>query len=337
MKAHWTSLLAIAQLLLSLPHLARAEGGSCALLDSWITAADYAASTPARNHKERTRRESLEWEARKQATGEIFDAYLASRWDLSRLEPCLADRPEKSRFLNSLYSEFFDRSIAQLRKGAGPQTHALLKLLDRRASDGNLSLFRLTGHFQAESPTEQKGGFHRGSGSIYMDLGRVPHGEWLILLVHELLHSLDDQLAVASREYSSDTRAKLLVDLAKRTDRPAELAPGERSELDAWIEAGLGRGLWAEYRAWWATRAIYLEGLRLGRLSHVDWLDSAMHPELSGLAAKRALYDSISARSSRPSEGLFKRPLIQAALDEVLEAHATGGKLPPLGGFAVFK
>jgi hypothetical protein len=275
-----------------------------------------------------------EYEARAEAASRIFDLYLAGRYKAHELEACVDSMGESSSFLGTLQSVFYQRSLEKLRAARSPALQKFLKLYDAKVPPGTLPLFRLTGHFKEESPTIYKGGFHRASGSIFMDVARTPPGEWLVIFCHELLHSLDEKTWAAVRVYSQTELVKDFVRWSSEAKDLNELPKEKQQLLETWIEAGLDRGLWAEYRDFVATIQIYSEGKNEGLWPEIQGLEEIIASGERGVPLERVVYDFIDRRSFDPEDGIFSHALIQSALKATrLKARDA---LPELGDFSVF-
>ncbi|MCM2323224.1 MAG: hypothetical protein NDJ90_08170 [Oligoflexia bacterium] len=302
---------------------------SCEALAPWLAA--KAQSLSALSMKERSEASQREFDRRKDAASTLFERFEAGKLDREALDSCLSAVPDRQNFYNTLQAVFFERSVAKLRNAHGPALRAFAALVDARTQGGRTIPFRLTGHTQAEAPVELKGGFHRGSGSIFMDLGRVSPDEWLVIFIHELAHGLDDRLPEAVRAYNAPKDVEEFAEWAVCATEPAFLPAESRAKLDRWLEAGLGRGLFAEYRAWHVTLVLYEEGLREGLWDRIGWMEALISQRPASQTLGRFIYLQLDARFVDPADGIFSRELIQNGLKAVRARYREGSALPALG------
>jgi hypothetical protein len=276
--------------------------------------------------------QAQEYDVRAQAALQVYRQYVAGQFDERSFELCLNDQSDRGNFSATLQSVFFEQSVAKLRTSKSPAIQNFLKLLDQQYPDLSLAMFRMTGHFKEESPTNLKGGFHRATGSIFMDFDRVPPSEWLVIFCHELLHSLDEKLWDAVQAYSQPELVANFAEWADHISDISQLSSDQKQSLTNWIDAGLGRGLWAEYRAWVPTFKIYLQGKSEGLWPEIDWMEDVLQTRKSGESYERSLYNYIDAHSADPTDGIFSRPLIQSALkSERARIRNSQTALPELG------
>ncbi|NUM87918.1 MAG: hypothetical protein HUU37_01825 [Bdellovibrionales bacterium] len=207
--------------------------------------------------------------------------------------------------------------MARLRSAKGASLRRFVALVDGRTQGGRTIPFRLTGHSSEAAPADLKGGFHRGSGSIFMDIGRVRPDEWMVIFIHEVAHGLDDLISPASRVYGQTEDVAELAAWAARTETPSDLPHEIREKLDSWLAAGLDRGLWAEYRAWLATFALYEDGARERLWNRVAWMEEISAQRPPELGWNLFLYRFLDDRFQDPTEGIFSRVLIRNGLREL--------------------
>ncbi|MCM2279533.1 MAG: hypothetical protein NDJ89_15765 [Oligoflexia bacterium] len=302
---------------------------SCEALGPWLAA--KAQSLSAMSMKERSEAAEREFNLRRDAASKLFERFEAGRLDRSALDSCLSTVPDRQNFYNTLQAVFFQRSLAKLSAARGPALRAFAAMVDARTQGGRTIPFRLTGHTQAQAPVELKGGFHRGSGSIFMDLGRVSPDEWLVIFIHELAHGLDDRLPEAVRAYNAQKDVEDFAEWAVCATEPAFLPAETRAKLDRWLEAGLGRGLFAEYRAWHVTLVLYEEGLREGLWDRIGWMETLLSQRPAQQELGRFIYVQLDTRFTDPADGIFSHELIQNGLKAVRARYRDGSALPPLG------
>ncbi|MGK5081784.1 hypothetical protein WDW37_00640 [Bdellovibrionota bacterium FG-1] len=104
---------------------------------------------------------------------------------------------------------------------------------------------------------------------------------------------------------------------------PHSLNANDAQFLDQWLSAGLDRGLWAEYRAWAATLAIYQDGLKEGLWQQIHWLDDILAECPAGTHFSQCLYGYLDRRSPNPTEGALTAPLLATALQNLRQKQRT--------------
>ena len=209
--------------------------------------------------------------------------------------------------LPDLQREFQDQTLAILGKAQSLGLREMAKVLAKNPVAWNLAL----------SPPEEgapvKGGFHRGSRSIYLNLTELTPAEWILIYLHESIHALDGDLKTATTIYNNEAYVKSLGALLAGS---GALSAADHAAMNRWVRSGLDRGLVAEYRAWVLTLALYTEGKRDGLWPSVGWVDEILaqraHHETIGAFTLRYL----NGRFSSPADGIFQHPLLQACVAE---------------------
>jgi hypothetical protein len=181
--------------------------------------------------------------------------------------------------LAAINSEFFRRSIEELKKSRAITTIKLMKIYQSiygSDNDDGHVLFRLTGHLKELSPTTLKAGFHRSNGSIFMDLFRIQPQDWMLIFTHELAHALDDKIEKALPIYADEFKSLSLSQWASTQVYPATIKSEMTEQLEEWLAAGLDLGLMAELRAWIVTIWIYRDETKIGNWSKSDWFENVL-------------------------------------------------------------
>lgn len=307
-----------------------ATHAACPELSAWIAAAT---ATPGKTIAAREQQDLIERKSRDEAASTVFSAYRAGKLNAAELEACLKDIPGKSDFFNTLQSIAFDETLELFKKAAHQLTIAkVLEQLNARSRDGNIPFFRLIARPEENDASPYKAGFHRAVGSIYLDISRVASDEWPLIWMHEVLHSLDDAIFDASSYFSDEARVKTLAEKARRMPDLAQWSAMDRSALDAWIQAGLHRGLWAEYRAWIVSFRVYREAVDADLFQKIAWVEELLGQIPAGQSLESGLYAILDRRSKDPTRGLFSLPAIQAALVEQRKRASANPALIPMPG-----
>jgi hypothetical protein len=274
----------------------------------------------------------MEWQARKEASAQLFRQYMRSDFDFDRIEGCLVGHPHEEDFFQTLFAEFYDQSLARLRESRAPGIQKLMTLIDRQHRlNHQRPLFRLTGHFSQGNPSDRFAGVHRGTGSIYMDLARIPRNEWYVIFIHEMVHHLDGLLIEASRDFALSDGLRFEMEGWVRQGRLSLLPTDIRADLDAWLIDGLHRGLWAEYRAWYITYRLYGQMVEEGLIQRIPRMDAVLDLKPVEERFESFLMRYLEERSLMPTEGVFSSPVITQAISEILERQKVSGSDLPLG------
>lgn len=314
-----------------------APAGSCAELEPWLAARVPEPMPEGANAAEhRSEQQRREWRARKETVSALHRLFVEGKFDAERIEACLAPVPDRQNFLNSLYSEFYEKALSRLMSAGTPGLSRFVGEIDGAyRSNHLLPLFRLTGHFDQASPEgsgERFAGVHRGTGSIYVDIAKVPMAEWGVIFIHEMAHKLDRDLqeAVSKFRLSRGHYAEF-ERWAARTSDPRKLPKEVREDLVEWLQAGLERGLWAEYRAWHVTFELYREGISAGLWQPIPRFEKVLEAKKAGEDLGSYLYRHFDSQAKLPEEGLLSRPLIRSLISELLQSYRVAGFAPPLG------
>lgn len=299
-------------------HVARAAS-VCDRMSGWLAAEDNAVS-PTYSLKNRAAWGNHAQVEKHRVAGELFNELLLGKLPAEELDSCIAHRTDRQNLVNFLQSQFLQKGVERLDRSLAPVIQIFRKLLDERYGSPDRIFFRMTGHFREETPSEFKAGYHRASRSIYMDWGRVPANEWLIILVHELLHSLDTRIWDGLELAGTPVNVRRVQKLVKKFTAPHALNPTDSEFMSQWVSAGLDRGLWAEYRAWLATLAIYEAGLTDGLWVPIDWLDRIVQECPADFKRELCFYKFIDARSPDPMSGLLGTSLV---LGQIRQVRAT--------------
>lgn len=271
--------------------------------------------------------QSIRWVAWRRAGEQVFERYMEGLLVEGELEQCISTESDHRVFRNLLPQIFYNQSLERLRRGQSESIRALLRLIEERSKHDRLILFRLVGHFKDMTPpTDAPGGVHRGTGSLFMNFSKIDPDEWLIILVHELLHGIDQRLASSIGEYSNpELTTRLAASKASQIeDLPVEL----RTQLTGWLMAGLDRGFLAEYRAWTATLRIYQDGVSDGLWKKIDWAEKFLAQRRPGESLSELTFRVLDPQFIDPSEGIFSLPLVSLALKNVRH-QLQSAKNPP--------
>ncbi len=274
------------------------------------------------------------WNAWKNTARKIFSRYLRGEMSADSFESCALTSEDREALRDLLPQIFFEESLSLLEKSQSSSIQSFMRILHERTHGNHLVLFRLVGHFRDQvPPTSSLAGVQRGSGSIFMNFAKIPPNEWLVILIHELAHSLDDRLQEAVMKFSDEGLVKELAVFATKSQDPGLLPAELRSRTDRWLMAGLDRGFLAEYRAWTITFQVYQDGLRERLWNPIPWLDSILAIKGPNVPLASFTLHYLDSNFIDPTDGIFSLPLIKRELKNVRNALRNAQEPPPLGNF----
>jgi hypothetical protein len=191
---------------------------------------------------------------------------------LQEILKCLSRDQKIFSYLSpNLQSEIWKESIKNL-KHLGTKANILSNLYQ------NSGALRFTLGHEYISSDRSKAYYHRGEKSIYMDLTKIPTHEWPIIFTHELIHAIDDEFLKDISTYGDSHLLGVIqrIAISCNLNPKTILTLEEESSLRTWVLASLGRGLFAEVRAWAVTMSIYLEGRKNNSVKEISWLEEIL-------------------------------------------------------------
>ncbi len=265
------------------------------------------------------------FQKRQEIADSFFSSYLQGSFQQQMDSACLNQIENSRGFTSLIQLSFLHQSLEFFRRSQSPTLRLLVELLDQKFGRGTIIVFRLSGGNQFEpSPTQHSAGFHRGEGSIFMDIQRVQASEWFVILAHELVHYLDQKIQQGGAGFSDPETAQLMVAWAQRTASPSDLPEQDRMRIERWMEHGLDRGLLAEARAWTITLQIYQEGLRENIWQKTPWLSEILKEKRSDETLPNFSLRYLAARTYQPRESIFTWDLSRNILGELINKFVSG-------------
>jgi hypothetical protein len=353
--------LAVISLLIFLGQIQQASAGEnkqCSIISDWLTISGKINQAIKSQSPDLAGLRAQEWNIRTQTVKLIARKYFNNEFSFVNFHICFNNAPERGNFYQSVNAELVEFGISILKQSRLPLVKKLIKLYQAKYTDNETPLTRMTGHTpRDQSPTGLKAGFHRNSGSIFYDISLMTPNEWLFIFIHELLHSLDiTQSAGTHLFYDPDVINQVSLLSLTYVDSKY-MSPRERAKVNEWLYSGLSRGLWAEYRAWVVSFAIYIEGRDGGLWQPIDWMENILNErptknsdqktQLNSKSLKHFVYSYLDDRSEDPIIDIFQteqlsailnllqQPLIRQMLNEIRKTSRQG-RLPDLGNLAVF-
>jgi hypothetical protein len=271
---------------------------------------------------ERQERDKLLREKRHAVARDVFDHFLRGQIASSDIDfsNCLSDASGRGLLMQSIQATFLTRSLDELKERGGPKIRGLLQSAGAHKDASSSILFRLSGDFFGQAPSEFRAGAHRATGEIYIDISRVMADEWFVLLLHELSHYVDDRTFAAVERFSDRAALRRLQRLLRGATQLDALSRDDQQFINAWVLEGLHRGLLSEYRAWAATDVLYREGLSLKLWGRLTWLD-----ELTGVSQSlrdrhaRILSKLLDTHVDPIHEGYFASPVVREAYERAIK------------------
>lgn len=314
--------------LINFNSVARAD--HCLQLEPWFTEG-HVLAMPTDTNRIRVERSHLEYELRKDTANSLYLLYLEGQLDRVILEKCLGTVADRLNFLATFYSVLFEQTLKKLEKSKSTSIQNFVKLY-RQKFPTSTPLFRARGLFEESSDLA---GYHRATGSIYMNFSLISPQDWPIIFIHETLHALDQQIWVGVEKYGNQELVAHFLKLSVNYKNYADLPDEERKQLRQWIMAGMDRGLLAEYRDWCATFIIYHEGKEEGLWNQREWAENVLKMwDKNPMTLNLTVFNFLDARSKNPTDGLFANALLRSALIAVREELRTATTPPSLFGLA---
>jgi hypothetical protein len=260
---------------------------------------------------------NIEFDAKREYLRILSKEYLNGNIDSSEVDQSFKTSSDYQKIMSQLSVELLMESIQRLKASNISEIKIFMKKYDRLYEKGSIPLFRLSGsEIDRESPTLEKGGFHRGTKSVFMDITRTSNKEWLFILMHELYHALDEKMATSSQEFSNEDLFKSIVSISARKQNLVELNSKEDTLLEEWVLAGLNRGLFAEYRAWNFGFSVYQKGIDEGLWRKVPFVEDVLSFKDKNESMSSFVYRYLNERSKLSTEGILGRPIIQEKIKE---------------------
>ena len=285
-----------------------------------------------------------------QAMQIVRDLYSSGNFtgsDHQTLRECLASLPDGRSIEQLLSRIIIDETYIDLHEAStGSNRDALNTLVPRPYIMMERPIARLDQFASGpkNAASHLSAGTHRGRGSIQTDFTAIPSHELHFILFHETAHALDEELMRSIALFKDPIQLQriqhLLAALPPEDARPDRFPQSLSEVLTPWLLAGLNRGLWAEYRAWRATFALYRSGVqaRMGR-PPIAWFEEVLTaiqqaqetPEGRELSWETHLYRYLDSHSKDPEDGIFAHPLVRQELTR-LRTKARNSPHPPHPG-----
>ncbi len=261
----------------------------------------------------------LEYQSRAIYLQEIASLYIAGNLASQDIDRDFKYQPQYQKYMSHFSAILLQVSIQRLQKSNIPEIKKFMQKYSEVYEINSIPLFRITGaEINRESPTEEKAGFHRGKKSIFMDITRTPANEWLFIFMHELFHALDNELYNAIVEFSNEDLMISIKKISNKKKNLVELTSEEMKKLDQFALAGLNRGLFAEYRAWFFGFSVYESGIAEGLWRKILFVENVLSFREKNESMNDFVYRYLNERSEIHDEFLM-RPVIFQKISEKRE------------------
>lgn len=270
-------------------------------------------STPS-TMTSRTQAQLEKYQAREELADQIFQAYFSQQLPQGLILDCAPSAEEREALLSVVSRIFLERSLEQLKAAKLPALKELMSALERQVEKTGVALFRAIPHLPNQDSEEKDriAGVFRGSNSLFMNFEKIPSGDWIFLLVHELAHYLDPVLHEASVTWNSRTTAQALFALGAQHASLDTLSAQERTLLREYVRAGLERGLLAEVRAWRLGLSVYEAGQRKNLWGRIAWMDELLLLKPPRQSRDAFIFSYLDKTFSDPAmTGIFSLRIVQ--------------------------
>ena len=281
--------------------------GDCDMLSAWKK---LKASTPA-TLQDRTDKSIRLYDLQMEISQQFYSEYMAGKTTNVFFSKCLADISEKDEWTSSFSQVFLRNSLLNLQAAPIPRLQKIMTELQATQIGQGMTLFKAAPHFPGEEGAK-KAGVYRGSTSLFMNIDMIPAGEWNFLLVHELFHYLDPVIKKASLVWNSKETAAKIFELGKIHETLETLSPVEKKMLRDFVQAGLDRGLLAEYRAWVLCFSIYEQGKKTGLWKTIPWMEEIIVNKSNNESWESFTFNFLDSRFDDPDfTGIFSVRIMQ--------------------------
>lgn len=269
------------------------------------------------DYKNKNRLLNDEYTSRGAYLKELASLYLKGQVEHTELDRDFKNFSNYQKIMNQFSVELLQLSILKLQNSNIPEIKAMMIKYNSIYSQGTIPLFKITGaEIQRESPTKEKGGFHRGNKSIFMDITRTNNREWLFIFSHELFHALDSKLSESSAYFSNQANFNEILIISNQYENLVDIKSYQMSKLDAWVFAGLNRGLFAEWRAWDFGLSVYSQGMEEKLWGRIPFLESVLSFKDKNENRSVFIYRYLNERAKMSEEGILNKTIIKEKIQE---------------------
>ena len=262
--------------------------------------------------------------------GRIYDSYFANTLPDNFFKICLPMKKKYRKLYRKLSAYFLMRSIERLKTSKVIALNMLAKKIEDEIEERGAFFFRTISHY-----AERKGGLHRVKGSIFLNLGKIPPNEWMIIFIHELMHKFDILLNESVRKYSNVELIGEIINWSQSVSSPEMLSKEQQELLYSHLIHGLNRGLLAEFRAWAVTIHLYRQLKMKKECRPVVWLEEILEQKKTSENYLAFIFRYLE--NPPGDQDIFHWDLAQNALNILRKRLLALENGPPIGeGLSVF-
>ena len=267
----------------------------------------------------------------KEISQEIYKGYVSGSLNKDFFKTCL-NEDKDAKLLDSISTAFKQNLLDDFSKST---VKPLRDLGSEYLSSPDLFIFQAK--LKLPYKSDSKAGYYRISGAMYYMLPDIPHNEFKVIALHELLHKYDEkELYHSSGHYSDKAVMSRGWDLSQKYSSYSELNTVDRKFMSQYILNGLKRGFLAEFKAWAATYELYKKMRQSGEVNSVQWVDEILAQQ-GQQNYLDFIFDYYRERFVRPErKSLFAFELLQDSYDVVLKDLKSKDKCQLMDDLAVF-
>lgn len=245
----------------------------------------------------------------------VIDQYFLNSINLKAFFYEIKTLTYPQEILNSFNTLLIQKSIEKLKLSKIPQIQFLMNEYQNIYSKNSTPLFKLTGKIlNLDSPISAKGGFHRGYGSIFVDISETNGRDFIFVLMHELYHALDIKLSKASGIFSRLNENYRMILLIEKLKDLKDIPPDQLLELKQWILAGLNTHLFAEWRAKYFCFLVYHQGIKENLWGTIPWVEDELQLQNPKVSLATFVYQHLNDNAEEP-KGIFQTSYVAEIID----------------------
>lgn len=257
----------------------------------------------------------MDWQAQNELYHKRSEQYRKMADDFLRGKVEYSDLPlgkGSSKEQNHFSVEFLHASIQRLRESKIGPIKSLMAKYDSVYDPKAIPLFKITGSLLPNySPTNERGGFHRSTGEIFIDIERTGRREWLFILLHEIYHALDEDLFNSWNYFINDSQKRIVEKILEKKEHTKL----DRHYLDLWVYHGLNSHLFAEYRDWLFFFDVYEKGRQEQLWGKVPFIELVLRQRKKGETLEAFTYRYLNERATI-SDKFFDDPILQQIISK---------------------
>ena len=205
-------------------------------------------------------------------TEKFFALYTTGKLTSSDLACIDSSDRLKDQIQTNFSSLFLRFSAERLTQSKSTRVQSYAQSILEHLDSGLVFPMKLDLHL-ASDYTTRPAGFDRSTRGVFFNLFQIHAQDYSIYLIHEFAHALDPRLGAAIDRFNDESLTSQIAEWVKQKRVYTSLSTEEKRQVDAYVLAGLDRGLFAEWRAWLTTSELYLELLKNNEQQPIAFLD----------------------------------------------------------------